>query len=50
MWISSASLRYRVKWASLLKDHSLCNCPQQHGSARGVPKDRHLLDEVLGVV
>lgn len=27
-----------------------CNCPQQHGSARGVPKDRLLLDEVLGVV
>lgn len=27
-----------------------CNCPQQHGSAMGVPKDRLLLDEVLGVV
>lgn len=26
------------------------NCPQQHGSARGAPKDRLLLDEVQGVV
>lgn len=27
-----------------------CNCPQQHGSAVGVPRDQLLLDEVLGVV
>lgn len=27
-----------------------CNCPQQHGSAMGVSKDRLLLDEALRVV
>ena len=47
MWISSVSLRYRVKWASALKDHSLVIVP---GQPWGVPKDRLLLDEELGVV
>lgn len=50
MWISATSLRYRVKWASAPKRPISCNCPQQCGSAPGVPGDRLLLDEPLGVV
>lgn len=50
MWISAASLRYRVKWASAPERPISRNCPQQRGSAPGVPRDRLLLDEPLGVV
>ncbi|KAK5913049.1 hypothetical protein CesoFtcFv8_002870 [Champsocephalus esox] len=31
MWISSMSLRYRVKWASALKDHFLVIVPGSTG-------------------
>lgn len=40
MWISAASLHYRVKWASAPERPISCNCPRQCGSAPGVPGDR----------
>ena len=49
MWISSLPLRCRVKWAWVLKDHSLIIVPSSVGQS-GVLWETLLFDELLGVV